>query len=164
MAVDIIARGMAVNSGGGGGGNSYTKAETDALLAQKQNTLVSGTNIKTINTSSVLGSGDLEVGRVAYKHITQIQLVGESVEPYENNNLFFTINNTDPTEITTFEQLMSNFEPYETTVVYNLELNNTNMCITRVADNEASYSGSGNLPIDITSDDVVVVGDNVKKI
>jgi hypothetical protein len=33
-----------------------------AALDAKQNTLVSGTNIKTINGASVLGSGDLEVG------------------------------------------------------------------------------------------------------
>lgn len=41
--VDIIARGMAANNSGGGGGDSYTKAETDALLSKKQNliTLIS---------------------------------------------------------------------------------------------------------------------------
>jgi hypothetical protein len=39
----------------------YTETETDTLLAAKQATLVSGTNIKTINGSSVLGSGDLTV-------------------------------------------------------------------------------------------------------
>jgi hypothetical protein len=37
--------------------NSYT----DSGLSEKQNTLVSGTNIKTINGTSVLGSGDLEI-------------------------------------------------------------------------------------------------------
>ncbi len=35
--VDIIARGMAANNSGGGSGDSYTKAETDALLSKKQN-------------------------------------------------------------------------------------------------------------------------------
>lgn len=35
--VDIIARGLAVKGGGGSGGDSYTKAETDALLLKKQN-------------------------------------------------------------------------------------------------------------------------------
>ncbi len=38
---------------------------TIAQLATKQNTLVSGTNIKTINGSSVLGSGDLTVASSA---------------------------------------------------------------------------------------------------
>lgn len=37
-------------------------------LAGKQDTLVSGTNIKTVNGNSLLGSGDLEVG---YKNIPQ---------------------------------------------------------------------------------------------
>jgi hypothetical protein len=36
------------------------KAETSAL-ATKQDTLVSGTNIKTVNGNSLLGSGDLTI-------------------------------------------------------------------------------------------------------
>ena len=39
----------------------YTKAETDNALGGKQATLVSGTNIKTINSQSILGSGNLEI-------------------------------------------------------------------------------------------------------
>lgn len=39
----------------------YTKAETDALLSGKQATLESGTNIKTINGESLLGSGDITI-------------------------------------------------------------------------------------------------------
>ncbi len=34
--IDVIARGMAANKGGGGGGDTYTKAEIDAFLAEKQ--------------------------------------------------------------------------------------------------------------------------------
>lgn len=54
---------IASTGGGGGGGtvDAYTKAETDSLLAAKQDTLVSGTNIKTINGESVLGEGNLVV-------------------------------------------------------------------------------------------------------
>lgn len=45
-----------------GGGGYVTKSVTGAnILASKQDTLVSGTNIKTINGSSVLGSGNLVV-------------------------------------------------------------------------------------------------------
>lgn len=40
---------------------TYTKDETDALLAEKQNTLVSGENIKTINDQSILGGGNIEI-------------------------------------------------------------------------------------------------------
>lgn len=39
----------------------YTKTETDSLLANKQDKLVSGTNIKTINNQSLLGSGNISI-------------------------------------------------------------------------------------------------------
>lgn len=39
----------------------YTKTENDTQLATKQNTLVSGTNIKTINNNSLLGSGNISI-------------------------------------------------------------------------------------------------------
>lgn len=39
----------------------YTKTETDNLLSAKQPTLVSGTNIKTINGQSLLGNGNLSI-------------------------------------------------------------------------------------------------------
>ena len=163
MAVDIIARAMAADAQGGHV-DAYTKAETDALLGAKQNTLVAGENIKNINNSSVLGSGNLEVGKIAYKHITHIRLVGQEMGDYENNNLYFTIQNYDATEITTFTQLMSNFEPYESIVVYNAELNSTNLCITKLTDTQATYSGSNTLPLDVTDEDVVVVEDHVVKL
>jgi len=43
------------------GENSLSElvSKTKALVATKQNTLVSGTNIKTINNTSLLGSGDI---------------------------------------------------------------------------------------------------------
>lgn len=41
--------------------NSYSKTQVQGFLSAKQVTLVSATNIKTINGSSILGSGDLVV-------------------------------------------------------------------------------------------------------
>ena len=41
--------------------NYYTKGETDTLLGGKQPTLVSGTNIKTINNESLLGEGNIDI-------------------------------------------------------------------------------------------------------
>ena len=41
--------------------NVYNKTEIDTALEGKQNSLVSGTNIKTINGQSVLGQGDIEI-------------------------------------------------------------------------------------------------------
>lgn len=42
-------------------GSYYTKTEMDTELATKQATLVSGTNIKTVNGNSLLGSGDIAI-------------------------------------------------------------------------------------------------------
>lgn len=39
----------------------YTESEVDSALNGKQATLVSGTNIKTVNNESLLGSGDIDV-------------------------------------------------------------------------------------------------------
>lgn len=50
-----------VNDGHTHDGRYYTESEITSLLSGKQDTLVSGTNIKTINGASVLGSGDLTV-------------------------------------------------------------------------------------------------------
>lgn len=47
----------------------YTDKEVDSKLTNKQDTLVSGTNIKTLNGQSILGSGDLPISG------------GESVSP-----------------------------------------------------------------------------------
>ena len=41
--------------------NYYTKTEVDTALSGKQETLVSGTNIKTINNESLLGSGNINI-------------------------------------------------------------------------------------------------------
>lgn len=41
--------------------NYYTKQQTDTLLGGKQPTLVSGTNIKTINNESILGEGNIDI-------------------------------------------------------------------------------------------------------
>jgi len=53
--VDIVAYGAFSLA------NTYTQAQTDTLLSAKQATLVSGTNIKTINGATVLGSGDITI-------------------------------------------------------------------------------------------------------
>ena len=41
--------------------NYYNKTQTDTLLNGKQDTLESGTNIKTINNQSILGSGNITI-------------------------------------------------------------------------------------------------------
>ncbi len=71
---------------------AYTTTQTDTLLNAKQNTLVSGTNIKTINGNSVLGSGDLVIsggGSATLDGLTDVAittpLVGQSFEYVTND-------------------------------------------------------------------------------
>jgi hypothetical protein len=54
-SVDIVAYG-AFNVA-----NTYTVSQVDTLLAAKQAALVSGTNIKTLNGNTLLGSGDVVI-------------------------------------------------------------------------------------------------------
>lgn len=55
---------------------TYTKAEVDAALASKQATLVSGTNIKTINGNSLVGSGNINVSATAANVINNLTTGG----------------------------------------------------------------------------------------
>ena len=64
--------------------NYYTKTQTNTLLGGKQATLVSGTNIKTINNESLLGSGNIDIqggGGKAVSGGTNISVVtGETAD------------------------------------------------------------------------------------
>lgn len=44
--------------------NYYTKTEVDTALSGKQDTLISGTNIKTVNNTTLLGSGNIDADDV----------------------------------------------------------------------------------------------------
>jgi hypothetical protein len=64
-------------------GIRMTSADGDTFVA-KQNALVSGTNIKTVNSSSLLGSGDLAVGDVTLsgtQTLTNKTITGGTVNP-----------------------------------------------------------------------------------
>lgn len=75
----------------------YTKAQTDTLLNAKQNTLVSGTNIKTVNGNSLLGSGNIEIegggvfwalyNTTTFNEIKQAILDGKTVYATKNQNV-----------------------------------------------------------------------------
>ena len=76
---DSVANAIAQGGGGGGGAvdsvngqtgtviitpqniGTYTSSEIDTKLGAKQDTLVSGTNIKTINGETILGEGDITI-------------------------------------------------------------------------------------------------------
>ena len=55
QAIEAAIQGIDLN-------NYYTKNESDDLIAAKQDVLVSGTNIKTINGISLLGEGNITLG------------------------------------------------------------------------------------------------------
>lgn len=58
--------------------NIYSKDQTDNLLRTKQETLISGTNIRTVNGQSLLGSTDLVVS-------------GGSIVTLTDNDTYFTL-------------------------------------------------------------------------
>lgn len=69
----LAVKTVSVSGGGGGGGITVDDAMSDtstnpvqnkvitAALGDKQDTLVSGTNIKTVNSNSLLGSGNIDI-------------------------------------------------------------------------------------------------------
>ena len=63
---------------GGDLSNYYTKGETDTLLGGKQPTLVSGTNIKTINNESLLGEGNIDIQGGGGSSVNVVQATGTS--------------------------------------------------------------------------------------
>lgn len=65
--------------------NYYTKQQTDTLLGGKQPTLVSGTNIKTINNESILGEGNLDIQGGGGSITVDTSLNNESTNAIANN-------------------------------------------------------------------------------
>lgn len=65
---------------------TYTKTEVDTALNGKQATLVSGTNIKTVNNLSLLGSGNITVGTLNKRLLTQAQY--DALGTYDNDTLY----------------------------------------------------------------------------
>ena len=68
LTIDPVTKIVSVTGGGGGGGGTWgsiggslaSQLDLKAALDAKQPTLVSGTNIKTINGASILGSGNID--------------------------------------------------------------------------------------------------------
>lgn len=70
--------------------NFYDKSETDDLLDEKQDILVSGTNIKTVNNNSLLGSGNISISTSG---TVDTALSTTSTNPVENQAITTAINN-----------------------------------------------------------------------
>lgn len=61
-----IPKGRLVQVGRSGPTSGYSKQEIDAMLSEKQDTLISGETIKTINGESILGSGNIQIDLSGY--------------------------------------------------------------------------------------------------
>jgi hypothetical protein len=96
-------------------GTLSNQTDLQSALDGKQETLVSGTNIKTINGSSVLGSGDLAVGSSG-EPATQIL-----IEPKSNSFYGIGINGNSASNLTNLNSgqlLLTAFTP-----AYDLQIN-----------------------------------------
>lgn len=68
----------------------YDESEVDNLLNSKQNTLVSGTNIKTINNQSLLGQGNISIQGGGSDVVDLIYPVG---------SIYMSVNSTSPSTL-----------------------------------------------------------------
>lgn len=75
--------------------NLYSKEQTDTLLSGKQDTLVSGTNIKTVNNQSLLGSGNVNI-EIPVITIDD-ELSGTSTNPVQNRVINTALDGKQPT-------------------------------------------------------------------
>lgn len=85
----------------------YTKQQADVKLATKQDTLVSGTNIKTVNGESILGSGNIQAGGL---NITTYEVP----TPVWNGVLKVTMKTTSE-----HQQVTTQMQNTTTTTIYN---------------------------------------------
>ena len=73
--------------------NIYSKEQTDTKLSSKQDKLVSGTNIKTINNQSLLGAGNINIGGGTSGHLKNYEVPGNNgqikIANITNNHLIF---------------------------------------------------------------------------
>ncbi len=59
--------------------SNEVSTEIQTAISTKQDTLVSGTNIKTVNNNSLLGSGDLQISGANYVAGTGINITGNTI-------------------------------------------------------------------------------------
>jgi hypothetical protein len=77
------------NTSGTNTGDNATNSQYSGLAASKQDTLVSGTNIKTINSTSLLGSGDIVISANPSGVAGAIQFSDGSAFASDAANLFW---------------------------------------------------------------------------
>lgn len=88
--------------------NYVDTTDLSTALADKQDTLVSGTNIKTINNTSLLGSGDISIGGGT---ATDVQINGTSIVSSNTANIITeSAYNSSSNKIATMSDITSYFE------------------------------------------------------
>ena len=65
--------------------NYYTKTEVNTALNNKQDTLQSGTNIKTINGSSILGRGNINIEKAYFVDYGDVSDVRRTIQNFADN-------------------------------------------------------------------------------
>lgn len=114
---------------GGDLSNYYTKQETDnvitAATSTKQDTLVSGTNIKTINNESLLGEGNIDIQGGG---INVVQTTGTSTSDVMSQDAVTKAFNTytatkDDARITKWWAWKTPSYIYGTNTIYNFSIN-----------------------------------------
>lgn len=68
--------------------NVYTKTQVDNLLSNKQNILVSGTDIKTVNGNSLLGSGNINIDSSGETISIDSEVSDSSENPIQNKVIY----------------------------------------------------------------------------
>lgn len=111
---------------GGDLSNYYTKGETDTLLGGKQPTLVSGTNIKTINNESLLGEGNIDIQ--GGSSVNVVQATGTSTSDVMSQDAVTKAFNTytaikDDARITKWWAWATPDNHYGTNTIYNFSIN-----------------------------------------
>lgn len=96
----------------------YTKVETDALLTGKQDVLVDGNNISTLNGTSLLGGGDVKVIQGDFKtqqgQVVLAQTDGSFTVTGETNSVHFAgVNSTGATYIDSRVPTMAYVEQFQ---------------------------------------------------
>ena len=111
---------------GGNLSNYYSKGETDTLLGEKQPTLVSGTNIKTINNESLLGEGNIDIQ--GGSSVNVVQATGTSTSDVMSQDAVTKAFNTytatkDNDRITKWWAWATPSYTYGTNTLYNFSIN-----------------------------------------
>ena len=127
----------------------YTEAEVDTALNSKQNTLISGTNIKTINNTSLLGTGNINIQGGGSITIDSTWITG-STNPVESQLIQSALDDkTDVGHTHNDTEINSSYTNIETSTVilatlndvltYNEPLTRINRALEHMLDNWDYY-------------------------